>query len=408
MGTPEMTNDADAPSHDWMIVLLLSGAFVINYTDRQVVFSIFPLLKRDLGFTDATLGAAGTAFTWTYSLMMPFSGFLADRFPRHRMVMLALILWSMATLATGVSANVDQFLGSRILMGICESLYVPAAIGLITQAHAGETRSRALSVHGFAQFVGITLGGWFGGWSGEHMHWRQGFLLLGIVGALYAVVLKWKLRPASMFPSPKLESGASLGALLHSPSFLALCGTFFSFCIMLWMLYAWLPSFIYERYQLSLAFSGLTATLYLQASSAVGVLLGGWIGDLLSRRYPNGRLYVVIFSLLGCAPFAAAIFSVHQLLLLKIAACGFGLLAGSLAPNTFSSLYDVAGPQHYGLAVALINSIGGLGAGFAILLTGISKAMLGMHNLMYFAGALAAVCSLLLLLAVQTSRNHAG
>ena len=180
--------------HPWRIVAFLAGAFVLNYVDRQVVFSIFPLLRHDLGFSDAQLGAAGTLFTWTYSLAMPFSGRLADIFPRGKLVMAALMLWSVATLPSGLGTSIGLFFVSRIAMGLCESLYVPAAIGLIAQAHPGPTRSRALSIHGFAQYTGITLGGWYGGWAGDHIGWRQGFVVIADLGILYAGALMHGFR----------------------------------------------------------------------------------------------------------------------------------------------------------------------------------------------------------------------
>src|SRR5690242_13199129 len=99
---PEPENEL---KHAWLVVALLSIAFVINYVDRQVVFSIFPLLRRDLGFSEAELGAVGTLFTWTYSLAMPFSGRLADIFSRRKLVISSLILWNLATLWTGLSTT---------------------------------------------------------------------------------------------------------------------------------------------------------------------------------------------------------------------------------------------------------------------------------------------------------------
>jgi len=166
----------------WRVLLLLSFAFLLNYIDRQIVFTIFPLLRHDLGFTNLQLGLAGSLFTWTYSLCMPLAGRLSDVWPRHRLVIAAVVMWSIATLGTALTHSALQFLCWRVIMGFSESLYVPAAIGMITAAHPGPTRSRALSVHGFAQFTGITLGGWYGGWAADTFGWKWGFGLLAIVG----------------------------------------------------------------------------------------------------------------------------------------------------------------------------------------------------------------------------------
>jgi len=392
--------------HPWRIVAFLAGAFVLNYIDRQVVFSIFPLLRRDLGFSDAQLGAAGTLFTWTYSLAMPFSGRLADIFPRGKLVIASLMLWSLATLSTGLSTSIGLFFASRIAMGLCESLYVPAAIGLIAQAHPGPTRSRALSIHGFAQYTGITLGGWYGGWAGDHIGWRPGFAVLAALGILYSGALMLGFRNLESARAPAAERRGNAADLFHSRCYLTLCALFLSFCAMLWMLYAWLPVFIYDRYGLSLTQSGLTATLYLQSSSAAGVLLGGVLGDALSRRYANGRLQVVIWGLFGCAPFALATFATHSLPLLKMSACGFGLFAGFLMANMFSALYDVSGPRNYGLATGVMNAIGGLGAGSAILIAGIWRSSVGIEPLMLGCLVLSMSCAVLLFFVLMRSSKR--
>ena len=386
----------------WSVVALLSGAFVINYVDRQVVFSIFPLLHKEMGFSNAQLGLAGTLFTWTYSLAMPFSGRMADLFSRRKLIVTALVLWSLATLMTGLTTTVGLFLFSRICMGLCESLYVPAAIGMITQAHPGATRSRALSIHGFAQYLGITTGGWYGGWAADHIGWRQGFFTLTAIGLLYSSVL-FRALPAGSFARDMPPRQTGYARFFQSWRFIALSVLFFFFCSVLWLLYAWLPSFIYERYALTLTGSGLAATLYLQCGSAAGVILGGILGDFLAMRYAAARLQVVIWSLIACAPFGVTAFAVHSLIMMKASAACFGLFAGFLMANLFSSLYDVVGKNDYGLAVGIVNTLGGAGAGASILLAGVWNQSVGIEKIMTYSSCLCIISSLFLFAAV---RNH--
>src|SRR5919198_710496 len=128
--------------HAWFIVAALSLAYLINYLDRQVVFSIFPALRRDLRFLDNQLGLTGTVFSWVYSLCMPVAGRIADIARRDRLTLASLVLWSLATCGAGLSGSAAVFLFWRAMMGITESLYVPAALGLIAGFHPGPTRSR--------------------------------------------------------------------------------------------------------------------------------------------------------------------------------------------------------------------------------------------------------------------------
>jgi len=266
----------------WAIVGFLWLAFLLNYVDRQLVFSIFPVLKTEIGFSNAQLGLVGSLFIWTYCLCMAPAGRLGDLVRRERLILLSIVLWSLATAGTGLAGSVAAILFWRAMMGVTESLYAPSAFGLIAMLHP-TARSRALAIHGTAQLVGVVLGGWSGGWIAEHVGWRNGFLVLGAFGIAYALVLTpiFRRLPDTRIQR-KLQAGRALD-IFRSRCYIVLILGFLSLGTMLWMLYAWLPTFIFERYQLGLADSGLIATFYLQSSSAVGVLASGVLADWLVK-----------------------------------------------------------------------------------------------------------------------------
>jgi len=116
------------------LVAFLWIAFALNYGDRQMVYSIFPVLKTDIGFTDAQLGLIGSIFSMSYTICMPIAGRLADVFRRDRMIIASVVLWSVATLGSSLSGSVLVFLAWRAVMGITESLYYPAAMGTLGAA----------------------------------------------------------------------------------------------------------------------------------------------------------------------------------------------------------------------------------------------------------------------------------
>jgi len=62
-GTPHLSS-----ARSWSVVALLWVALFLNYVDRQAIFSVFPSLERDLGFTTAQLGLIGSIFLWCYSI----------------------------------------------------------------------------------------------------------------------------------------------------------------------------------------------------------------------------------------------------------------------------------------------------------------------------------------------------
>src|SRR5262252_5615258 len=62
----------------WAMVALLWVAYFLNYTDRQIVFSVYPALRKELHFTNAQLGLIGSLFLWVYAMGMGISGRIAD------------------------------------------------------------------------------------------------------------------------------------------------------------------------------------------------------------------------------------------------------------------------------------------------------------------------------------------
>ena len=377
----------------WSVVAFLWFTFLLNYADRQLVFSIFPMLRRDLGFTDAKLGLIGSLFIWTYSLCMPLAGWLADRIRRERMILLSLILWSLATLGTAVSRTVPDVLFWRILMGITESLYAPAALGLIGLLHSESNRSTALSVHGSAQFAGIVCGAWYGGWIADHWGWRAGFVSLAVVGVAYAVVLALVCQRIPVLTTETTTAPAKPAEIFHSRCYLVLILVFVSFGTMQWMLYVWLPDFIHEQYRLTLAQSGLSATLYLQTGSVAGLLVSGALADRLTARVAAARFYIVGVALLLCAPFAYFTLAVHRLALLKLCAASFGFFAGFLMVNTFAAAYDVTSRRNFGFATGILNGLPGAASGAAIFLVGALKQSVGIVQIMSYGAAAAILCA---------------
>ena len=368
-------------SRAWALVGLLWIAFCLNYIDRQVAFSIFPALRRELGFSAAELGWVGTVFIWSYSLALPFAGKLADRTDKRRMIAASLLLWSLAIWGSASAASVGSFLAWRAVMGLTEALYFPAAAGFIASIHTGPTRSRALGLHQSAQLFGGALGGWYGGWSADGPGWRYGFTTLAVAGILYALVLGFVLPKTERTDREVGQSGT-----MWTPAFCWMVAAFFGYCGVLWMLYAWLPSHLGERFGLSMTEAGWRGTVFLQGSSFAGILIGGFYGDRTGRRLELASLGMLLSPVFGYFVFAAPTISGSI-----AAAIGFGLGAGLVMSNLFAAAFALVGPGRHGWAAGLLNMAGGISGGVGMLLAGYSKdsaAYVGLLTLLAAAGLL--------------------
>src|SRR5215475_15627957 len=107
--------DTGVGAYAWAVVALLWVVALLNYLDRQVISSVFPLLKADLRLSDVELGLLGSAFLWVYALLSPISGFLADRFGRVRLIIVSLLVWSLVTWLTGYARSFDELIATRAL-----------------------------------------------------------------------------------------------------------------------------------------------------------------------------------------------------------------------------------------------------------------------------------------------------
>lgn len=388
----------------WLLVGALWVAALLNYLDRQVIFSLFPLLTRDLAATPGQLGMLSTVFLWTYGVLSPFGGFIADRLGRGRVILGSLILWSVATWLTGHVSSITAMLWARALIGVSEAFYLPAALALIADRHDDRTRSLATGLHQSGLYTGMVLGGAWGGWMGETVGWRPAFTILGVAGCIYFVVLLGLLRGGATGPT-RLNFFDSMGSLFANGRFRLLVAGFIASSLANWLIYTWLPLFLYERFHMSLAGAGFSATFYIQAASYVGVVIGGVAADRWSRTMPRARLYCQIAGLGLAAPFLAMVPLASSMALLIMALVAFGLGRGFYECNTMPVLRDVAGAKSSATGYGVLNMAGCLSGGAAVAAAGFLKQHLGL-GAAFQAAALVLALGAVALMRVRSNSSN--
>jgi predicted MFS family arabinose efflux permease len=177
-----MSIAVDSPRYKWYLVAFLFCTAALNYADRTAINAVFPLLKKDLGMSDVALGAIGSFFLWSYALLSPFAGYVGDRVSRRSLIFGSLVAWSVVTLVTGLASTSHQLLAMRVLLGIAECVYLPAAIALIADYHSAQTKATAMAIHVSGLYVGMIAGGALAGYLGDLHGWRSPFFILGGVG----------------------------------------------------------------------------------------------------------------------------------------------------------------------------------------------------------------------------------
>lgn len=397
-----------------LLVAWMWVAYFLNYCDRQAVFAMFKVLKTDLSMSETQLGLTGALFLWVYGIGCPIAGFLADRFSKKMLIIGSLIVWSLVTIATGLSVSATMLLAMRAAMGVSEALFMPAAISLTTSSTAPKWRSRAVASLTTAQIAGVIVGASFGGWMAQQGHWRMAFILLGLCGLAYAAPFAWYLSHLTIgadrdetaedlrsdLASFETNSRPSLLSIFQVPTFCILCAAFPLFVFGLWMIYSWLANYIEEIFELSTAQAAWISTAYLQSATILGLFAGGYIADRFRKKYRSARMTVLLASVGCCAPLLVAIGRVENLDLLKFILVAYGFFSGWMIGNIFPAAFEVVGASRRGLAVGILNFFGAALSGFAPLMVGTWKKSYGLPGMLGVAGIAYALAAVLLALAI--------
>ena len=404
----------------WRAVLLLWFCGFFNYADRQAVFSVFPLIGEEFNLSNTNKGAIGSSFMVVYALMAPFAGYLVDLAPRCWLISAGLGIWSLICAATALSQRFWHLLAFRAAEGLGESFYFPASMSLLADYHGPRTRSRAMSLHQTSVYTGTAIGGILAGYLGQRYGWRMPFYILGFIGMAYAMALPWLLAEPKrggadpVKPEPLDEDSppvprslaANIGEILRIPAAVALLATFAGANFVAMTLLAWLPDFVYQKFDLNLASSAAIAGLFMPMANLAGALLGGYLADKAAHK-PGGRIRVQAAGLLLGAPCVFLVGSSKTLPPLVLALIAIGLCKGIYDANIFASFYDVIRPAIRGTAAGLMNTIGWSGASLAPLLIGLAGDRFGMSTAIASTAIIYCVAGFLALFASHLTRRSA-
>lgn len=393
--SPTRRTPLPSPHYAWFVVVLLLVVWMLNYLDRQVIFSLFPLLQGELHISNLQLGLLGTAFLWVYALCSPWAGHIADRFGKKRMICGSLFVWSMITLLTGSVHSFRQLIVLRSLMGVSEACYLPAGLALIAAFHGERTRSRAISLHYSGTYIGTVLGGVLGGWAGVHYGWRPVFLGFGVIGCAYGAFLLFALRERSGDESviaddvqDKVQFGPALRVILRAPGYKKVLAVFAIASICDWAIYTWMPLYLYESFHFSLTKAGFTATFYMKSGGFAGLLIGGFLADAWAQRSSSGRAFTQCAGLFLAAPFLMASGVTRNVILLYLGMTLFGIGKGIYDGNTMPVLCERVPPQMRATAFGLLNFAGTFSGGVIAAAAGGLKNTLGLGHTFLFCGVL--------------------
>ena len=286
-------------SYQFRLLAVLVLVNFVNFAARWVFIPLIPMLRRDLGVTDAQLGSLQTWLLLVLAVgSIPF-GFLADRFSRKTIITFGIVCWSLATFAGGFAGSFAFLLIARAFVGIGEAAYAPAAQSMISGAFPAEKRASAQAIFASGMLLGGAAGQALGGIIGPRYGWQSALFVIAAAGLVPVIAVLTLEEP----PRGPCSETCPIRKLLTVPAFLAMiaggtCITFASVSLLTWGVdfAVTYKDFSLRQASVSLAVIGLVCSL-------VGVLFGGYVADRLQRRFAYGRIIAIAVAFLLAAPF---------------------------------------------------------------------------------------------------------
>jgi MFS family permease len=399
-------------NYKWVVVALLFVCGFLNLEDRVVIFSILPLIRRDLHLTDVQTGGLMTAFLWTYAAFSPFTGYFGDRISRRHVILWSVCAWSIVTVWAGAITSTGQLFATRFMLGFTESFYLPTALALLADWHGRRTRGRAVSTLIFGMNLGPILGGTFAGYVGENYGWRVVLYALGGIGIVHTFMLLLFLReappgaaetdgPLSAEPIPVTQPKPAffevLRTLVSIPSFVCLGIVSGLNAVAIFMLNTWFPVFLYDTYHVNLTQSAFLGNFVLMAPVMAGTIVGGFISDKVGGREPRYRLLMYAVCLSLTIPWPLLFWLARNLVVVLLAIALFGLFRSLGECNWHPVMYELVPPSMRSTATGITNSFNCLMGGVGSLVGGYYRSTLGLQGIFGLISVLIAmgVCSLL-------------
>lgn len=356
-------------------LILLAFSFLINYIDRGNISIAGPLVKREFELSDWQLGRLFSTFFVTYTAMQFVIGWLVDRFDANRILAAGFLLWSVATVATGVAHGFVMLLAMRFILGIGESVALPCGSKILAYHLPEQYRGFASGTLMSSLKCGNAVGTLGAGLLMAKYGWRPVFISIGLISLIWLPAWqKWMPRggAANADTPPVSSAGPSFWDILSHRSFWGTSAGHFCCNYLFYFMITWLPSYLVRERHLSLSTMAVVGSVYYSVD-ALSAMLFGWLQDVALRKGYTATLVrksvmVIGFGLAAVSLIGCALASANSYLPWLLAA---GVGCGMTGPGLYTFPQTLAGPHAVGKWYGWQNGFGNLAGVIGPALTGL-------------------------------------
>ncbi len=191
---PTSSTNAQGPDNPWPALWALVVGFFMILVDASIVSIATPALMADFGADIESVVWVTSAYLLAYAVPLLITGRLGDRFGPKRIYLVGLVVFTLASLACGLSGSITALVVARVVQGLGAAMMTPQTMSVITRTFPVDRRGSAMALWGATAGVAFLVGPLLGGVLLDSVGWEWIFFINVPVG-IAGLVAAWRLVP---------------------------------------------------------------------------------------------------------------------------------------------------------------------------------------------------------------------
>lgn len=386
----------------WLVLGVSWIVFFVAFLDRVNLSVAMPLISKEFSLSPEQVGYLFSAFFISYTVFQIPGGYLSDKVGPKKVLLVALVWWSIMTMATGVARAFSQFFIVRVLFGIGEGLQPPCAFKLNSNWFPNQERATANAIFtsacsfgpAIAPSIAVAIIGLWG--------WHALFYIFGALGFVIMPLLYFFVKNSpeedpdiSKEELEYIKSGQTeivtqttdseevgLMSVLKNRNIVLLALTYFGFMCAFFGLLSWLPSYLVKAGGFELVKMGIFSGLPFLALG-IAQPFGGWLSDKVFKGKRKTQAMVV--NLAAGPVLYGVVAAPTETIAMALLVCT-GFLVGMAFGPLWAMPMESVKRSYVGMATGVMNAGGSIGGILSPIIIGYLVGMSGYNAAFVFMG----------------------
>jgi MFS family permease len=434
-GLREFAEQDVASKKRYLVFMAMFAMNMLNYADRINLSMAASNIASTFDLSPIEMGYMFSSFLWTYLICLIPAGLAVDSLGARKVTAIAMIVWSVGGLVSGLASSFLLLLGARLILGIGESASYPAGGRIVKEWAPTNERGFAASLLNAGAYAGPALGSIVVGSLITSLGWRGSFIVTSGTGIVFGILwwlmyrtpgqASWlaeaeraEIAAGSEAPAISVAPGnsiAGLKKLLASKSMWGLALTQGCAGYTLYLFLTWLPTYLERARGLNVLKSGLYSSVPYLTACVLGIALGRLSDRLMTARARDrgARRNLIMVMMLLASVILVMPFVKSTILIIVIISAALTCVATAMAMNIALTSDLLRNPSYSGVSTGLLilgGNVFGLAApivtGYAVASTGGFSAAFIIAGALQFAGVV--ICYFLTRDPIDLDDNDSG